>query len=145
MLRRIVLVTVGFAIIIGVAITLRVHQKPPPDRPAAIRPTNGTAASSHAAARRTYRSGTVLGDAIHTDYGNVQLRVTVRNGHIAKITAVQLPHRAPLDVQLSRPAARSLAKAAIAAQSPKVDAVSGATYTSEGYLQSLQSALDRLQ
>jgi uncharacterized protein with FMN-binding domain len=141
MLRRIVLVTVGFAIIIGVAITLRVHQKPPPDRPA----TNGTAASSHAAARRTYGSGTVLGDAIHTDYGNVQLRVTVRNGHIAKITAVQLPHRAPLDVQLSRPAARSLAKAAIAAQSPKVDAVSGATYTSEGYLQSLQSALDRLQ
>jgi uncharacterized protein with FMN-binding domain len=145
MIKRTVLVAVGFAILVGLLITLRTHQKPAPDRPAAIHSTNETTTSSQPASRHTYRSGTVLGEAIGTDYGSVQVRVTVRDGHIATITAVKLPHRDPIDIQLSKPAARSLAKAVIAAQDADVDAVSGATYTSEGYLRSLQSALDRLQ
>ena len=60
------------------------------------------------------------------------------------VTALRLPHRLPMDVRLSRPAARRLEREVISAQSADVDMVSGATYTSQGYLRSLQSALDRL-
>jgi uncharacterized protein with FMN-binding domain len=80
----------------------------------------------------------------HTDYGGVQVRVTVSHGRIINVTALQLPHGNQMDVQLSEPAARMLEREVISAQSAQVDMVSGATYTSQGYLRSLQSALDRL-
>jgi len=80
----------------------------------------------------------------HTDYGGVQVRVTVSHGRIVNVTALQLPHGNQMDVQLSKPAARMLEREVISEQSAQVDMVSGATYTSQGYLRSLQSALDRL-
>ena len=93
---------------------------------------------------RAYHSGTVTGLVAHTDYGGVQVRVTVSHGRIVKVTALQLPHGNQMDVQLSKPAARMLEREVISAQGAQVDMVSGATYTSQGYLLSLQSALDRL-
>jgi len=79
-----------------------------------------------------------------TDYGTVQVRVTVTHGQIVNVAALRLPHGNQMDVQLSKPAARVLERRVISAQNANVDMVSGATYTSEGYLSSLQSALDRL-
>jgi uncharacterized protein with FMN-binding domain len=79
-----------------------------------------------------------------TDYGAVQVRVTVTDGRIVNVAALRLPHGNQMDVQLSRPAARVLESRIISAQSADVDMVSGATYTREGYLRSVQSALDRL-
>lgn len=87
---------------------------------------------------------TASGDVITTDYGPVQVQVTTGAGRITQVRALQLPNANPEDLRLSKPAAAQLAAAVVAAQSAQVDTISGATYTSEGYLQSLQSALDRL-
>jgi uncharacterized protein with FMN-binding domain len=85
----------------------------------------------------------VDGDTVQTRYGPVQLRVTVTGGKITAVTAVQLPQDNPRDEEISGFAVPQLTQEVLAAQSAQVDTVSGATYTSEGYLQSLQSALDK--
>ncbi|MGN6790837.1 MAG: FMN-binding protein [Streptosporangiaceae bacterium] len=86
----------------------------------------------------------MTGPVAHTDYGGVQVRVSVSRGRIVSVTAVTLPHGNQMDLRLSKPAARTLERQVIDSQSAEVDMVSGATYTSRGYLRSLQSALDRL-
>ncbi|MGW3464086.1 FMN-binding protein, partial [Streptomyces olivaceoviridis] len=89
-------------------------------------------------------SGTVTGDAVRTRYGAVQVRLTVGNGRITKAEAVQAP-KGGLSDQKTQLAVPKLNQEAVTAQSADVDAVSGATYTSEGYRKSLQSALDRME
>jgi len=89
-------------------------------------------------------SGTATGDSIATRYGNAQVRVTVKDGKIVQIDALQLQANDPRSVQISSTAAPILQQEALAAQTAGVDAVSGATYTSASYTQSLQSALDKL-
>ncbi len=77
-----------------------------------------------------------------TQYGNVQVRLTVSGGRITAAEAVQAPKGGVSD-QKTALAVPRLNQAAVAAQSADIDAVSGATYTSTGYRQSLQSALDK--
>ena len=89
-------------------------------------------------------SGTATGDVVATQYGNAQVRVTVTNGKIVKLEALQLQGNDPHSVQISSSAAPILAQEALAKQTAAVDAVSGATFTSASYTQSLQSALDKL-
>jgi uncharacterized protein with FMN-binding domain len=88
---------------------------------------------------------TVTGDLVSTEFGPVQVQVTIIDGRIAAVSALHLPDALPLDRDISGPAAVQLERAVIAAQSAVVHTVSGATYTSEGYLRSLQSALDTLR
>jgi uncharacterized protein with FMN-binding domain len=87
---------------------------------------------------------TATGAAIPTPYGDAQVRVTIRNGKIVKLEALQLQGNDPRSVQISSYAAPILRQEVLKAQSAAVDAVSGATYTSASYEQSLQSALDKL-
>ncbi|MDT0390017.1 FMN-binding protein [Streptomyces dubilierae] len=87
-------------------------------------------------------NGAVTGDAAQTQYGPVQVRVTMANGKITKAEAVQTPKGGQSD-QITANAVPRLNQAAVAAQSADIDAVSGATYTSAGYKKSLQSALDK--
>jgi uncharacterized protein with FMN-binding domain len=89
-------------------------------------------------------SGTATGDAVDTQYGAAQVKVTVKDGKITSIEAVQLQGNDPRSVQISSSAEPVLQQEALAAQSADIDAVSGATYTSDSYRQSLQSALDKL-
>jgi uncharacterized protein with FMN-binding domain len=89
-------------------------------------------------------SGTATGDAVDTQYGAAQVRVTVQNGKIVKLEALQLQANDPRSVQISSSAAPILQQEILTAQSANVDAVSGASYTSASYLQSAQSALDKL-
>jgi uncharacterized protein with FMN-binding domain len=118
--------------------------------PADSRPSRSSAAATPSAPNATPTSTLppgnhqALGDVASTDYGPVQVSVTVQGGRIVAVTAVQLPHADPMDTQLSKPAAARLAQAVLEAQSAQVDTISGATYTSQGYLLSLQSALDHL-
>ncbi|MEA2170442.1 MAG: hypothetical protein QOF76_3742 [Solirubrobacteraceae bacterium] len=84
------------------------------------------------------------GDAIGTRYGNAQVRVTIKNGKIVAVTALQLQGNDAKSVQISSHAAPYLEQSALAKQSAAVDVVSGATFTSASYAQSLQSALDKL-
>ncbi|MZG14090.1 FMN-binding protein [Streptomyces sp. SID5914] len=87
-------------------------------------------------------SGTVTGDAARTQYGPVQVRVTVSGGKITRAEAVQAPKGGQSD-QVTADAVPKLNQAAVAAGNADIDAVSGATYTSAGYAKSLQSALDK--
>jgi uncharacterized protein with FMN-binding domain len=89
-------------------------------------------------------AGTATGDAVPTQYGNAQVRVTVKNGRIVTIQALQLQGNDPRSVQISSTAEPVLQQEALAKQSADVNAVSGATFTSASYTQSLQSALDKL-
>jgi uncharacterized protein with FMN-binding domain len=86
---------------------------------------------------------TATSDAIGTQYGNVQLKVTVANGKITKIEALQLPSNDPKSQEIGSYAEPLLTQSALSKQDGTVDAVSGATYTSDGYASALQSALDK--
>jgi uncharacterized protein with FMN-binding domain len=88
-------------------------------------------------------AGQFTGAVVQTPYGTVQVRITISGGRISDITALQLPTDRRRSEQISQYAGPILRSEAIAAQSASIDTVSGATYTSEGYEQSLQSALDQ--
>ncbi|MEU6027763.1 FMN-binding protein [Streptomyces tauricus] len=103
--------------------------------------TGGDASGSGAGAGAA-QAKTVTGKAVTTDYGPVQVRVTVTGGKITKAEAVQQPKGGRSD-QISADAVPKLNAAAVAAGNADIDAVSGATYTSGGYKESLQSALDQ--
>ncbi|MFE4417806.1 FMN-binding protein [Streptomyces sp. NPDC056817] len=97
--------------------------------------------SSGAAGSGAAQARTVTGEAARTDYGPVQVRITVSNGRITKAEAVQAP-QGGVSGQKSELAVPKLNQEAVTAQSANIDTVSGATYTSGGYKKSLQSALD---
>ncbi|MHB2021800.1 MAG: FMN-binding protein [Mycobacteriales bacterium] len=88
---------------------------------------------------------TVTGPAVQIPFGIVQVRVTERAGKIAAVTPLQLPYDNPYSSQVSQYAAPRLAQEVLSAQSANINIISGATYTSEGYAQSLQAALKRLR
>ena len=87
-------------------------------------------------------SRTVTGDSVDTRYGTVQVRVTVKGSTITDVAAVQLPQNNQRDIDIDNYAVPQLRQEALDAQSANINSVSGATYTSEGYIRSLQSALD---
>src|SRR3954453_14963855 len=103
-------------------------------------PTTATTGSSTSSAV----SGTATGDSIDTQYGPVQVRVTVKDGKITDIQGLVHTGNDPRSTQISSSAEPTLKQEALSAQSADIDAVSGATFTSAGYAQSLQSALDKL-
>ena len=106
--------------------------------------SSSTTGGTSAAGTGTGVSGTATGDSIATRYGNAQVRVTVKDGKIVQIDALQLQANDPRSVQISSTAAPILQQEILTKQTAGVDAVSGATYTSASYTQSLQSALDKL-
>jgi len=91
----------------------------------------------------TSTSKTVTGTAADTRYGPVQVKITVTNGQLTAVTAVEYPTSNPRDEEINSVAIPQLTSEALTAKSAQIDMVSGATYTSEGYISSLQSALDQ--
>ncbi|MFJ2863241.1 FMN-binding protein [Kitasatospora sp. NPDC087314] len=85
----------------------------------------------------------VTGDAVNTRYGPVQVEVTLAGSRITAVDVVKYPTEDRRDRAINSTALPLLNQEAIAAQSAQVDVVSGATFTSDGYVRSLQSALDR--
>jgi uncharacterized protein with FMN-binding domain len=86
---------------------------------------------------------TITGDTYDTQYGPVQVQVTLRGRTITAVTALQLPDSHRRSIEISSQAEPLLRQEALQAQSAQIDLLSGATFTSEGYAQSLQSALDK--
>jgi uncharacterized protein with FMN-binding domain len=105
---------------------------------------SASSSSSSSSASSTTATRTATGDAIPTQYGDAQVRVTLRNGKITDVTAIQLQGNDPRSQMISSSAEPILRQEALSAQSASIDSVSGATYTSESYKQSLQSALTKL-
>ncbi|MEU9342205.1 FMN-binding protein [Streptomyces sp. NPDC048278] len=144
-IRRVVLATA--ATVSGVVLLLSLKPSSDPTSASAA----GAAPSAAAAGQESPQGGTgaagtttVDGDATQTQYGVVQVRLTVANGKITQAQAIQAPKGGTSD-QKTALSVPQLNKEAVAAQSANIDSVSGATYTSTGYKQSLQSALDKVK
>jgi uncharacterized protein with FMN-binding domain len=88
-------------------------------------------------------AGTFDGDVIDTRWGPVQVAVTIANGKITNVATLASPNDKQKSISINSRATPILRSEALSAQSANIDGVSGATYTSEGYAQSLQSALDQ--
>jgi len=106
--------------------------------------TTGGSATSGSGSGASGSSGTktVDGAVVDTRYGAVQVEITVSSGKVTDIVALQLPDSDRRSASISSRAEPVLRSEALAAQSASIDGVSGATYTSDGYEQSLQAALD---
>ncbi|HEX7543761.1 MAG TPA: FMN-binding protein [Candidatus Limnocylindrales bacterium] len=88
-------------------------------------------------------TGQKTGTAVQIPFGTVQVQVTFQNGKITDVQAVQMPSDQRHSAEISSAVAPMLHDEVLQAQSAQVNTISGATYTSQGYLQSLQSALDQ--
>ncbi|MFK0019427.1 FMN-binding protein [Streptomyces sp. NPDC090798] len=104
--------------------------------------SSGSSSGGSSGSGKSTGTKTVTGDTVQTRWGPVQVRVTLKNGKITDVTAVSYPSDNPRDQEINSYALPQLRREALAAQSAQIDSVSGATYTSGGYKQSLQSALD---
>jgi len=94
-----------------------------------------------AAASSSGVSGTFAGSTSQTRYGPVQVEITVTNGKITAAKALQYPNGDYRSADISTQAIPYLVSQTLAAQSANISGVGGASYTSYGWYQSLQSAL----
>ncbi|MFF0433812.1 FMN-binding protein [Streptomyces sp. NPDC004327] len=125
----------------GICSLLALKAHHPADTPGG--PTAPAGPGTSGAASGTLASGTYTGDAVDTRYGRVQVRVTVSGGRLTDVTVVRAPSENERDREIAGYAVPMLTGEALTAQNARIDTVSGATYTSDGYVRSLQSALDR--
>lgn len=105
--------------------------------------TTGTGKSS--ASKGGTTGGTALtGDVEQTPYGPMQVQITVSGKKITGVNILQHTDDGSESQEIDANALPQLTKETLAAQSARIDAVSGASYTSSGYIKSLQSAVDKL-
>ncbi|MCX4999331.1 FMN-binding protein [Streptomyces longwoodensis] len=153
-LRRVVLASAGTVSAFVLLLSLKPHGLPEPAAAPAPAPSSsvgaGASGGSGSSGSGSTGSGggsasgtrTVTGESVQTRWGPVQVRVTLSGGKITDVTAVTYPQDNPRDQQINSYALPELRSEALRAQSADIDTVSGATYTSDGYRESLQSALD---
>lgn len=131
------------------------HQHPILAKPASLAGNSGgnsgggssaSPASSAAPPTQTtgkYKDGTYTGSVADAFYGNVQVSVTVSSGRIANVKFLQYPNSHPTSVFINQQAMPYLKQETVKAQGSNVQLISGATFTSEAFVQSLQSALSK--
>jgi len=109
-------------------------------RPGVVVPTapSGKGTAGSAVPRTTVVNGT----SADTQYGPVQVQLHVRGGRIVSATAIDYPQGSGFDRQINSYAIPLLQQETVAVQSARIDSISGATYTSDGYQRSLQAAID---
>jgi uncharacterized protein with FMN-binding domain len=115
----------------------------PSPETAAPQSTPSTSDSSSSSSSSSGTAKTYTGESADTEWGPVQVEITVENGKVTKSEAVVYPTNNGRDQEINAYAVPQLNTEAVQQQSGDIDAVSGATVTSGGYIQSLQSALDQ--
>jgi uncharacterized protein with FMN-binding domain len=124
----------------GLAAVLGYHPHSRPLPSAGVQPPAASApAPANAGALRQF-----TGSDAPNQYGDVQVRVSTAGGRITEVAAVRLPSGDGRSQQISSFAGPQLAQQALTAQNANIDGVSGASYTSDSYKTSLQSAIDQL-
>jgi uncharacterized protein with FMN-binding domain len=136
--RRAVIIAVTTSAGVFLMLWLKPHHNPvlvaaPPPDPV-TRTHSGSAAP---------RDGSFDGAAVRTPYGSVKVAATLRSGRLVAVRVLEIPSATGRDRDIASFAVPRLTQEALGAQSAHIDAVSGASYTSQGYIDSLQSALDR--
>ncbi len=104
--------------------------------------TGSTGSTATTATSGGLKAGTYTGNAVSIGYGTVQVQVTVANGKISNVSILQYPNGGRSG-QIAQSSLPTLISETLSAQSARISSVSGATFTSQGYTQSLQSALDQ--
>jgi uncharacterized protein with FMN-binding domain len=113
-----------------------------PPTPGSSSSSNDSSSNGSGSSTSTSTSGTFTGSTVDTRWGPVQVQVTVAGGKITDVQATVYPQDNPRDQEINAYALPVLHDEAISAQSAQIDAVSGATVTSDGYIESLQAAID---
>jgi uncharacterized protein with FMN-binding domain len=113
-----------------------------PAAPAETTPATTVPATTVPAVPAGIADGTYVGGAAQNKWGVVQVQVVYSGGQIADVQILQYPDSENKSVRINQRSLPTLISEAIAAQSANVDGVSGATYTSNSYVASLQSAID---
>jgi uncharacterized protein with FMN-binding domain len=121
----------------GVAIVEPSGSTAAPAADATPAPTTSTGSGTTSAA-----TATIDGPVVDTRYGAIQVEIVVAGGQVQDVVSIQLP-TGRRSGQISTAAAPILREEALQAQSASINTVSGATYTSDAYAQSLQAALDQ--
>jgi uncharacterized protein with FMN-binding domain len=151
-LRRVIFAIVTTASALVFLLSFKTHSTPvaatsPPSASASNAPgattSKAASGSSSSAGGASSAATTVTGAEAQTIYGPVQVKVTVKNGKVTAAEAIEYPNNDPRDAQINAYAIPALNSEAVSASSARIDTISGATYTSQGYMSSLQSALDK--
>jgi uncharacterized protein with FMN-binding domain len=111
--------------------------------PASSSPASSSSPAAHRRGGRGAGGGahTAVGPGVNYGYGTIAVRVTVVGTRIVSVSVAGLSTLEPTSQQISTQAIPTLRSEVLAAQSATINAVSGATYTSQGYVRSLQAAL----
>ncbi|MFG3126987.1 FMN-binding protein [Streptomyces tendae] len=138
--RRTALTCAATVTVTVLVLALKPHHPPVDALPPTTTPTPSSGTGTGGTSSGTH---TVTGPTVQTRYGPVQVQLTLDGSRIVAARAVQSPGGDPRSRQINASAVPVLIKETLHAQSAHLDTVSGATYTSEGYIGSLQSALDQ--
>jgi uncharacterized protein with FMN-binding domain len=111
--------------------------------PSAAPSSSSSSPASCAAGTGPFKDGTFTGQDVPNRFGDVQVQITISCGRITDVTPLQMPNDRQRSYDISTQAAPLLHDEALQAQSAQIDLLSGATYTSDSYARSLQSALDQ--
>lgn len=146
-------VVVSMCIICAFVLYGLLHNKTTPSVPDATIPTTGSNNSSGYSDTSTqsitpatstqYKDGIYTGSAANAFYGYIQVQATINGGRITNVVFVQYPNDQDRSIRINQQADPMLTEEAIQAQSAQVDIISGATDTSEAFIQSLSSALQQ--
>ena len=150
-MRRVILAVTGTIAGLVALLSFKAHVPTVP-----VASTSGTGGSStsssssrtipgefqSAAGPLTAGETTITGKVANTAYGPVQIELVVKSHKIVKVAVLEQPTNTIHDIQIGEFAFPKLISETLTAQNAKVDAVSGASYTSAGYISSLQSAVD---
>lgn len=109
--------------------------------------TTGTAGPPNATGTSTthYKDGTYTGSVADAQWGNVQVQVVIQGGKMTNIKFLQYPNERDRSIMINNDADPQLISEAISAQSATVDVVTGATDSSDAFMQSLSDALSQAQ
>jgi uncharacterized protein with FMN-binding domain len=102
-------------------------------------------AGAIAVAARAYADGSYIGPAVDAYYGFVRIKVIVRGGRLVSVEVLEYPSDRRTSIFINRQALPMLRDEVVRAQSANVDIISGATLTSEAFIQSLDIALRRAE
>lgn len=145
-MKKYIKLTLVAAAIVGLISLMRYHPSAQTDTASNVQlqasgssPTKLTPQSASIA----YKDGTFNGDSVDVGYGIVQVAAIISGDKITDVQYLQMPNDRQHSVEVTNYAEPILKSETLQAQSSNVDIASGATSTSEGFMQSLQAALDK--
>jgi len=140
-MRRVILAVTGTVAGLVALLTFKTHTGEPSEAALSPAPAQaGTGSTTTTVLPAGERA--VTGNVANTVYGPVQVQLAVKANKIVKVSILEQPSSTEHDLQIGQFAFPKLIAETLSAQSARIDSVSGATYTSGGYIKSLQSALD---